>query len=244
MGRWKVPENLWMRPERSARGPQPSFSRAALTEAAVRVADAEGLEAISMRRLAAEIGAGTMSLYRYVSGKDDVIELMVDSVVAQYLPEDAVISGDWKADLGALARRARRTMLRHPWLAPLAANRQGASPNRLRLLEASLRMVDGLGLGVDEMLTLIGAVFAYVNGFVQSELAEAEALRRTGLDLKEWTALQAPFMMAVIASGDHPMIARMATEGGRAYADIEERFEYGLERVLDGIEARLPESDG
>ncbi|MGI5486053.1 TetR/AcrR family transcriptional regulator [Microtetraspora malaysiensis] len=237
-----VRENLWMRPERPARGPQPNYSRAALTEAAVRVADAEGLEAISMRRLATEIGAGTMSLYRYVSGKDDVIELMIDAVVAQYLPEGTVLSGDWKADLGALARRARRTMLRHPWLAPLAASRQGASPNRLRLLEASLRMVDGLGLGVDEMLTLIGGVFAYVNGFVQSELAEAEALRRTGLDLREWTALQKPYMMSVIASGDHPMVTKMATEGGRAYGDVEERFEYGLERLLDGIEARLPES--
>ncbi len=233
-----------MRPERPSRGPQPSFSRAALTEAAIRVADAEGLEAISMRRLAAEIGAGTMSLYRYVSGKDDVIELMVDAVVADYLPEGTALSGDWRADLGAMARQARRTVLRHPWLAPLAASRQGASPNRLRLLEASLRMVDGLGLGVDEMLTLIGAVFAYVNGFVQSELAEAEALRRTGLDLKGWTALQAPFMMAAIASGDFPMVARMATEGGRAYADIEERFEYGLERLLNGLATDLPRSAG
>ncbi|MEV0967367.1 TetR/AcrR family transcriptional regulator [Microtetraspora glauca] len=239
-----MPENLWMRPERPSRGPQPSFSRAALTEAAIRVADAEGLEAISMRRLAAEIGAGTMSLYRYVSGKDDVIELMVDAVVADYLPEGTALSGDWRADLGAMARQARRTVLRHPWLAPLAASRQGASPNRLRLLEASLRMVDGLGLGVDEMLTLIGAVFAYVNGFVQSELAEAEALRRTGLDLKGWTALQAPFMMAAIASGDFPMVARMATEGGRAYADIEERFEYGLERLLNGLATDLPRSAG
>ncbi|MCC5577059.1 TetR/AcrR family transcriptional regulator C-terminal domain-containing protein [Microtetraspora sp. AC03309] len=233
-----------MRPERPSRGPQPSFSRAALTEAAIRVADAEGLEAISMRRLAAEIGAGTMSLYRYVSGKDDVIELMVDAVVADYLPEGTALSGNWRADLGAMARQARRTVLRHPWLAPLAASRQGASPNRLRLLEASLRMVDGLGLGVDEMLTLIGAVFAYVNGFVQSELAEAEALRRTGLDLKGWTALQAPFMMAVIASGDFPMVARMATEGGRAYADIEERFEYGLERLLNGLATDLPRPAG
>ncbi|WP_285702362.1 TetR/AcrR family transcriptional regulator [Microtetraspora sp. NBRC 16547] len=235
-------ENLWMRPERSSRGPQPSFSRAALTEAAIRVADAEGMEAISMRRLAAEIGAGTMSLYRYVSGKDDVIELMIDAVVADYLPEGTALSGDWRADLGAMARRARRTILRHPWLAPLAASRQGASPNRLRLLEASLGIVDGFGLGVDEMMTLIGAVFAYVNGFVQSELAEAEALRRTGLDLKQWMALQAPYLGSVIASGDYPVITKMTTEGGRAYADIEERFEYGLERLLDGLAAGLPRS--
>jgi AcrR family transcriptional regulator len=237
-------ENLWMRPERPARGPRPAFSRARLTEAAIQIADSEGLDAISMRRLATEIGAGTMSLYRYVSGKDDVIELMIDAVVADYLPPDAVMTGDWMADLRGLAVRVRQTMLRHPWIAPLSGTRQQPSPNRVRMLDAALRMVDGLGVSVNEMLTVIGTVFAYVNGFVQSELAEAEALRRTGLDLVEWMTLQVPYLQSVVASGQYPMVARMLTDGGQDYVDVGDRFAYGLDRLLGGIAAGLPAADG
>ncbi|GAA4559540.1 TetR/AcrR family transcriptional regulator [Planotetraspora kaengkrachanensis] len=233
-------ENLWMRPERPARGPRPAFSRAQLTEAAIRIADAEGLAAISMRRLATEIGAGTMSLYRYVSGKDDVIELMIDAVVADYTPPDLDLSGDWRADLRGLAGRVREVILRHPWIAPLSGTRQQPSPNRVRMLDTALRMVDGLGLSFNEMLTVIGTVFAYVNGFVESELAEAEALRRTGLDLMEWMTLQVPYLQSVVASGRFPMVARMLTEGGQDYVDVGDRFAYGLDRLLDGIAARLP----
>ncbi|ETK32350.1 TetR/AcrR family transcriptional regulator [Microbispora sp. ATCC PTA-5024] len=233
-------ENLWMRPERPARGPRPGFSRARLAEVAVQIADAEGLDAISMRRLAGELGAGTMSLYRYVSGKDDVIELMIDLVVGEYLPGETTITGEWATDLRDLAWQARRTMLRHPWLAPLAASRQQASPARLRLMETALGMLDGLGLGVDEMLTIVGGVFAYLNGFVQSELAEAEALRRTGLTLQEWMTTQLPYIRSQIATGRYPMLLRMTTEGGRELVDVDERFAYGLDRLLDGIAARLP----
>ncbi|GAA0363107.1 TetR/AcrR family transcriptional regulator C-terminal domain-containing protein [Microbispora corallina] len=233
-------ENLWMRPERPARGPRPSFSRARLAEVAVQVADAEGLDAISMRRLAGELGAGTMSLYRYVSGKDDVIELMIDLVVGEYLPGETTLTGEWASDLRDLAWQARRTMLRHPWLAPLAASRQQASPTRLRLMETALGMLDGLGLGVDEMLTIVGGVFAYLNGFVQSELADAEALRRTGLTLQEWMTTQLPYIQSQIATGRYPMLLRMTTEGGRELVDADERFAYGLDRLLDGIAARLP----
>ncbi|GII54478.1 TetR family transcriptional regulator [Planotetraspora thailandica] len=237
-------ENLWMRPDRPARGPRPAFSRARLTEVAIRIADAEGLDAISMRRLATEIGAGTMSLYRYVSSKDDVIELMIDAVVADYLPPDAVMTGDWRADLRGFAVGVRQTMLRHPWVAPLVGTRQQPSPNRVRMLDAALRMVDDLGMSFNEMLTVIGTVFAYVNGFVEAELAEAEALRRTGLDLMEWMTLQVPYLQSVVASGSYPMVARMLTEGGQDYVDVGDRFDFGLDRLLDGIAARLPHASG
>ncbi|MEW9530226.1 TetR/AcrR family transcriptional regulator [Microbispora sp. NPDC049125] len=232
-------ENLWMRPEHPARGPRPGFSRARLAETAVRVADAEGLDAISMRRLAAELGAGTMSLYRYVSGKDDVIDLMINAVLAEYLPDGTVLTGEWTADLRTLAWDVRRSITRHPWIAPLVASRQQPSPHGLRVMESALHMLDGLGLGVNEMLTMIGSVFAYVHGFVQSELADREAMRRTGLDLVQWMALQLPYIQSVIASGEHPMLERMTTEGGRDYIDADERFAYGLDGLLAGLAARL-----
>ncbi|MFG1875974.1 TetR/AcrR family transcriptional regulator C-terminal domain-containing protein [Sphaerisporangium sp. NPDC049003] len=138
-----------------------------------------------------------------------------------------------------LAVRSRQAIRAHPWLAPLAAARQAAGPNQIRLMETALGMVDGLGLGIDGMLTMVGTVAAYVNGFVASELAEAEALRRTGLDLGQWMAMQVPYIQSVIQSGDYPLFTRMTVEGGRTYTDPEERFAYGLDRLLDGIAASL-----
>ncbi|GII96046.1 TetR/AcrR family transcriptional regulator [Sinosporangium siamense] len=234
-------ENLWLRSERQGtRGPKPSFSREALTEAAIRIADAEGIEAISMRRLALELGAGTMSLYRYVSGKDDVIELMIDTAVDGYIPEGTVMSGDWVTDMRDLAQRSRQTMLRHPWLAPLAANRQQTGPNRFRLMEETLAIFDGLGLSPDRMLTVVGSVIAYVNGFVQSELAYAEAMRRTGLDMRQWMALHTPFIESMLATGRFPRFARMTAEAGRELVGSDARFLYGLDRLLDGLKSDMP----
>lgn len=235
--------NVWMRPERPARGPRPSFSRAQLTEAAIRIADAEGLEAITMRRVAAEIGAGTMSLYRYIDGKDDLIDLMVDAVADEFVPDDLAITGDWRANLRAMAEQMRAAMLRHPWLAPLTPGRQNSGPNRIRATERTLRMLDGLGLGMDRMLAIIGTVVAYVSGFVQSEIAEAEALRRTGVDFAEWTAMQAPYLMSVIQSGEYPLFTRMLTEAGKELTGSDERFAFGLDCLLDGIARTLPDDD-
>ncbi|GAB3156029.1 TetR/AcrR family transcriptional regulator [Microbispora hainanensis] len=232
-------ENLWMRPERPARGPRPSFSRAALADAAIRVADAEGLEAISMRRLAADLGAGTMSLYRYVTSKDEVLDLMVDTAVREYLPEDQQPPGDWVEGLRLLAWQARRTMLRHPWLAPLAAARPQVGPNSARLTETALGMLDGLGLSIDEMLTFVGAVFAYVNGYTQGELVEAEATRRSGMTLQQRLAQHISYIQSLIATGEFPMLDRMTKEAGRHFMSSDERFAYGLDRLLDGLAASL-----
>ncbi|MEU7695541.1 TetR/AcrR family transcriptional regulator [Microbispora hainanensis] len=237
-------ENLWTRPERPARGPRPSFSRAALADAAIRIADAEGLEAISMRRIAADLGAGTMSLYRYVTSKDEVLDLMVDTAVREYLPEDQQPPDDWAEGLRLLAWQARRTMLRHPWLAPLAAARPQVGPNSARLMETALGMLDGLGLGIDEMLTFVGAVFAYVNGYTQGELAEAEAMRRSGMTLQQRLAQHMSFVQSLIATGEFPMLERMTKEAGRRLLGADDRFAYGLDRLLDGLAAGLPPRGG
>ncbi len=239
-----APPNVWMRPERGSRGPRPSFSRAQLTRAAIRVADAEGLEAMSMRRIAAEIGAGTMSLYRYISGKDDLIDLMLDEVALEYLPDDTPLTGDWRTDLRLLAVNSRATMLRHPWMASLSLIRRTGGPNRIALTEKALRIVDGLGLSVDAMLTIIGAVSAYVAGFVQSELAEVDAARRSGLTLAQFMSRQLPFIQSVIATGDYPLFTRMLAEAGTELLTSDDRFTYGLDRLLDGIAAHLPDAGG
>lgn len=228
-----------MRPEQPARGPRPAFSRAQLTAAAIRIADAEGLDAISMRRLAAEIGSGTMSLYRYVSGKQDILDLMVDAVSAEYVPPDVTATGDWRADLRDLAIRSRQVLHRHPWMIHVTQTRQASGPNRVRTFETALSMLDGLGLSPDKMMTVVGAVIAYVNGYAAAELGELEARRNTGLDARQWMARQAPYLQNLIASGDYPLFARVLTEADQELTDPDERFLYGLDRMLDGIAADI-----
>ncbi len=135
---------VWTRPERAGKGPAPSHSRAEITAAAIALADSEGIDAVSMRRVAAKLGAGTGTLYRYLAGKDDLIDLMIDAVEG----EDggpAPLSGDWRQDLRAFARRARSIIHRHPWVAVLAAGRPTLGPNGLRLAEHTLDSDRGTG---------------------------------------------------------------------------------------------------
>jgi AcrR family transcriptional regulator len=122
--------SIWTRPQQGSRGPSKAHDHASIAEAAVRIADAEGLEAVSMRRLAAELGAGAASLYRYVANKDELFELMVDSVMAQRSPPRP--TGHWRDDMRTLANKLRALFLRHPWLGVLSAFRPARSRARLR----------------------------------------------------------------------------------------------------------------
>ena len=228
---------IWLRPERPLRGPQPTHSRAEIVAAAVRVADAEGLAAVSMRRIAAEIGAGTMSLYRYVARKDDLLDLMVDAVLGEMDLPDAP-SGDWRADLRLQARRGRAVGVRHPWLGELSSGRPPLGPNSLRTMEFALSAVEGLGVDIDGMMRTVAILTAFVRGFVQGEVAEQEARRRTGLDLDQWRATQGVYIRTVIESGRYPMFARVVVDA--EHLDPDTSFEVALEQVLDGLASSLP----
>ncbi|GAA4544045.1 TetR/AcrR family transcriptional regulator [Amycolatopsis samaneae] len=231
---------IWMRPEQGTRGPKPAFSRDDLAHTAVRIADAEGIDALSMRRIAAGLGAGTASLYRYVRGKDEIFELMIDAVAAE--TNDFTPGGDWRADLTALACLYRETALRHRWFAALAAGRQTHGPHSLAALELSLSVFDGLGLSADEMLVCLGTVFAFVRGQVLAELAEADAAHRTGLSHDEWMAQQGEYGPAIIASGRYPRFTRVIVEAEQPHAAdrLERAFAVGLDRVLTGIATSIP----
>src|SRR5262249_13840123 len=153
----------------------------------------------------------------------------VDAATAEFLrPDDAALGG-WRAEVRALTDRMRSAMRRHPWLTELGLLRQAASPNRIRLFEQVLEVLDGLRLSMDEMLTTMSMIFVHVHGFLQMELADQEAQRRTGLDLEQWMRQQTPYIQSVIAGGDHPMFARMTVEAGRALTGFDERWEYALE---------------
>ena len=230
---------IWARPERAAKGPAPSRSRAQIAAAAVRLADDKGLEAVSMRKVAATLGIGAASLYRYIESKDELYELMVDHVEGEDGPPPP-LTGDWRADLSTFARKTRGAIHRHPWMASLAAGRPTFGPNSLAWAEHGLAALDGLGLSIDEMLMAGEILRAFVRGYVIGELAEQQALQRAGLTMDQWMRALGPYMMSVLDRGEHPLLTRVIMDADTPHAQDRDDlvFTTGLERILDGIVPR------
>ncbi|QFU88003.1 TetR/AcrR family transcriptional regulator [Amycolatopsis sp. YIM 10] len=231
-----APWNIWMRPEWSGRGPKPTYSRAQIADTAVRLADADGIEALSMRKVAAELGTGAMTIYRYVPNKEELLELMIDQCFAgAELPPR---TGSWRADISELMRGHRATLLRHPWLSRMTVSRSSAGPNMLRRMEFGMSILDGLGLGTGQVLETFLVLAAWVSGSTDAELAEREARRRSGVDRDAAHAAIAPYVEQVVGSGAYPYFERTVREA--RFRNPEERFESALKLILDGIEANLP----
>ncbi|MFI6358564.1 TetR/AcrR family transcriptional regulator [Streptomyces sp. NPDC050743] len=233
--------SIWMRPDAPTRrgpGPRRGLSRADIVTAAVRIADEEGLERMSMRHIAAELGTGVMTLYHYVPNRDDLTELMVDHVAAEVeLPERP--SGDWRADLTVTAHQRRALWLRHPWLATRTPGHPIWGPNTLRQQEFVLGTLDGFGLSVDELLSVVGLFSGYVEGFIRNEVGWAEEARRTKVDMQEWIRRSEPYARHLTESGKYPMFNRILAETATLRLEADTRFRFGLERVLDSIAAAV-----
>lgn len=210
--------------------------RRRLLDSAIAIADAEGLDAVSMRRLAAELGAGPMSLYRYVANKDELLTRMADAVFGELrLPEPGL--REWRADLEWIARRQWQLCRQHFWLPRVISfTRPLPAPNMMAHTEWVLRVLDGLGLTpadrMREALTLHGLVVTSA----LSMAAETEAERDTGLTLAGWHAAQRARRHELLASGDFPLLA---ARSGDPLADPQSLFEYGLARHLDGVAALI-----
>ncbi|MET8335797.1 TetR/AcrR family transcriptional regulator C-terminal domain-containing protein [Streptosporangium canum] len=210
-----------------------AISVRSLVAAAVVIADAEGLEALSMRRVAAELGSGTTSVYRYVKNRDELLDLMVDAVRGEDFPR--LPSGDWRSDLARIAYGQRELMLRHPWLGTLLATRPALGPHSLRHMDYALAAAESLTADPTRAANVIGLIGDYVLGAVSRELAELEARRRTGQSEDEWRASVAPYIREVVESGAYPHFARRVVEARDP--SFTEQFTFGLERILDGIGA-------
>jgi AcrR family transcriptional regulator len=245
------PEPIWMRPEPTGR--RAPRSRDDIAHAAIAVADAEGLEAVSMRRVAAELGLGTMSLYYYVKSKDELLDLMSDGIMGGQLVDDAELTKGWRAALTAIANATRSNFQRHPWMGDAMRPRPSSipGPNALRHVEQSLTAVADTGLDPQGQMDLIAAVDDYVIGYVIRTLRFAEEEDQSPGE--EWLTEMFEHMRARIATGDYPHLQR-ALEANRAegrtdeqlarMATDERRFERGLARILDGIEVELKRRRG
>lgn len=229
------------RPGRRARG----LELADIVSAAVTVADAEGTEAISMRRIARELNVGTMSLYWYVESKDELHRLMLERVSAE--AEAPEPSGDWRADLRAYARTMRDALLRHPWAIDFIGVGPPSGPNDARNAERLLAAVDGLGLDITTALWVLMTVWTYVAGAALREVQEIRWQRSTEAVASEMAASDVATMFReferrIRESGRYPQLVRALDAGvdPDAPETRDDRFEFGLDCVLDGIAARLP----
>ncbi len=229
------PALVWAKERRSPRRQAPSVER--IVRTAIAIADAEGLPALSMRRVAADLGSGTASLYRYVASRVDLLDLMIDEVKGTEDTDGTELTGDWRADLASVARQVRATLLRHPWLSGEIPGRPALGTNSLRRHEAALAAAAPLTGDITFVAGAVDAVLAYVFGTVTQEQAELQAQRRSGLTKDQWQASVGPYIREVIASGEFPQFSRRVVEG--ADRSAEEVFEFGLGCVLDGIAARV-----
>lgn len=229
---------IWLRPEPSAR--RPRFTRERIAATALAIADADGFEAVSMRRVATELGAGTMTLYHYVRTKDDLVALMDDAIMAEVLvPDGELPVEDWRAAVATVARRSHDAFLRHPWaLEGLRGVPFG--PNGARHFDQSLAAVESLDLDPADKLELLATVDDYVFGFVVRRTGETPE-RSMDAEGDNFDALLA-YSERLMASGDFPHIERVLGDGDRseAWARLvsgwsDERFERGLQKLLDGI---------
>jgi AcrR family transcriptional regulator len=204
------------------------------------LADTQGIDAVSMRTLALELGVGAASLYRYVDRKEELIDLMVDAVMGDDLRFE--ISGDWRQVLRSFAHGLRAMTLHHPWVAIHGAGRRTLGPNTAQCYEQVLGAIDHLGLEIDEMLVMVETLDAFIRGRALDELADQESARRSGLDQEEWMRLQFPYMESLINSGRFPLLTRVVLDA-RAPHDpnrLNHGFELGLERLLDGLATMIP----
>jgi len=205
-----------------------------IARAAVAIADAEGIGALSMRRVATELNVATMSLYRYVQNKDELLVLMVDIVFTEVPLPQPRLPG-WRAQLESLARLQWTVCRRHPWSArAISFTRPQLAPNAMAHTEWALQALDGLGLDPGTMLYLVLALTSFIVGTAVSLESEAEARQESGVTHEEWMAEQDPTFVDILASGRFPQLAKVSAIPDFGM-ELDVLFEFGLQRCLDGM---------
>lgn len=223
---------IWGEGQSGTRGPKRRLELADIAAAAIKLADAEGLEALSMRRVATELGVGTMSLYRYVPAKSDLIAVMLDTVSAESTLVHK-LRGSWRRKLERAANDTRAMYMRHPWTLEVPLTRWMMGPNESRRYDSILRSLDGIGLTDQEILATTVMVDGYIRGVTSFVVEEAQAQRRSGMSDEQWWGAQAPLLERVLDHKRFPLLARFAQSG--VFMDDFDSWDFGLQRILDGI---------
>jgi AcrR family transcriptional regulator len=232
---------VWARPAPGER--RPAWSRDQIVATALAIADAEGWEAVSMRRIAGELGAGTMSLYHYVRTKDELVAFVSDAIMGELLIPDDELPDGWRDGLAEIARRTRAVFLRHPWiLRHFNEGEDTPGPNGMRHFEQSMMIAARTGVALEQQFELMMLVDEYVFGHAVHSREENPFGDAGG----ERERAMLAYVQAQLATGEFPHIEAMAAEDMvgtfrriSAAASDENRFERGLQVLLDGIELTI-----
>lgn len=210
-----------------ARGPKPSLSADRIAQAAIRLADRDGLAAVTMQRLAREVGLTTMALYRYFPGKAEVVALMIDSVAEPPLRQDKTHS-PWNAQLKKWAQRCLAIYQAHPWFLEATTTRHtGMGPNELSWMEAALAMLAQSGLPPSKRHHAFLAIIGHIRG--RATFPQMGAGTDAG---EEWIR---ELTQVKLESGCYPNLLDAIRAG--AFKDTVGAFDFGMDCILDGIAA-------
>lgn len=237
-------DSVWTRPPRSRSG-QPTLSREQIVRAAIELLDADGADGLSMRRLGTRLGSGATSLYWHVAHKDELLELAVDEVLGEvYVPE----SGDtsWRTGASIVASQMRSMLLRHPWVIGLLGVRPNLGPNAMRMGERTVALLTAAGFAGAEVVHVSAMLTSQAIGSATMVSAVTATSRRSGRTVAEMVQDVEPHLQQVAAN--HPEYDRWRRDNEEAMRDVEslwdESFRFGLDRLLDGLEAWLSRPRG
>ena len=224
---------VWERPEPQPRAAPVPLSRAKIAATAIRVADAHGLDGLSVRKIAKELGVAPMRLYDYVLNRSELLDLMVDAVYARIA--GTTQQSGWRATVLSIVHRTREAALDHEWFADLLGGRPHLGPHALAVGEATaaaLGQAPGLR-DIDDLQRALGVLNAFVAGALRREVTERRTARATGTDESAWQAALGPYLTRMLDTGRYPTVARLVMDG--THLDPEETFHHTLTTILDGI---------
>ncbi len=231
---------LWRLPSTSRRGPRPGRSVDAVVDAAIGIADDGGLDAVTMRRVAELVGTAPMTLYTYVPGKAELLDLMLDTVYAR-MPRADTTGQPWRSRVTAVAGENRALFAAHPWAAEVSTVRPPLGPGQMAKYDHELRAFDGLGLSDVEVDAALACVLAFVRTHARDSADAAAGRRASGTDDEQWWARNAPLLARVLDPAAYPVAARVGTAAGQAFGstwDPDHAWDFGLATLLDGLAAR------
>ena len=236
---------LWRTTPGSQRGPRPGLTVDAIVAAAINLADAEGIEAVTMRRVAQTLSVAPMSLYTYVPGKAELLDLMLDAAYTGMSRTDTT-GQSWRARLAAVAAENRTLYERHPWAATTSPSRPPLGPGVMTKYEHELSAFEGLGL--DDVTR--DAALTFLLGFVQASAraaVEAAAVQRdTAMTDEQWWEANAPLLAQVFDESRFPLAVRVGAAAGAAQRGAfnpTRAYEFGLDRVLDGLAVLIGQTE-
>lgn len=233
---------LWRVPVTAPRhGPRQGLSTDGIVDAATALADAEGLDAVTMRRVAASMGVVPMTLYTYVPGKAELLDLMLDAAYQRMRRADTG-GQPWRQRLSAVAAENRVLFEAHPWAAAISTVRPPLGPGLMAKYEHELAALDGLGLDEIEMDAALTFLLAFVQAWASTAAGAHAARQDAGADDEQWWAARAPTLQRVVDPAAYPLASRVGTAAGTAHRAAYgpgHAYEFGLRTVLDGLEALI-----